>query len=84
MGWLWLQYENLFKGHCVGSVGNCGTNIFRGQSGIRVKQVGFGSALAEFAQQQLHRDSGPADDRFPEHNLGVHFDSISDGHVVAP
>src|SRR2546430_1251448 len=42
--------------------------------------IALGCAFAEFAQDQLDGNSGPPDDRLPEHDARIDLDAISECH----
>src|SRR5208282_271472 len=50
---------------------------------VGVQQVGLVGALAELAQQQLHRNARAADDRLAQHDMGIDFDA-AERHTHLP
>src|SRR5262249_6534168 len=80
-----LTNENDFlvrKG--VGRVAHGRVDVLTCQSRVAVQQVGLRSAVAQLAQDQLHRNPSPTDDRLAQHDFWVDFDPIGQCHLRAP
>jgi hypothetical protein len=74
------EEDRLFMGDRVSGIPDGGLDVFTGQPRIGGQQIGRSCPLAELTEDQFDRDSGPTDDWFPHHDLGIHLDSICDRH----
>ena len=62
--------------HDIGGKEHRSTEILAREPGVRVEQLRFGRALAQFAQDQRDRDPGAANYRLPHHDFGIDLDSL--------
>ena len=62
---------------CVGGVGQRGLKVGARQAGISLEQVSLGGPLAQFAQNQFHRNARAANNGFAQHDRWIDFNTFS-------
>jgi hypothetical protein len=72
--------DDFFMSDSVSGVAHRRLNILTGEPRMCIQKVGLGSALAQFAQNQFHRDSGSPNDGLPHHHARIHFDAFRECH----
>ena len=69
-----------FMRQCIGRVDNGRLDVFFLQRRISIEQVIFGRTFGNHSEDQLHRDARAAYHRLAEHDPGIDFDAVIDGH----
>src|SRR5437867_1667174 len=73
--------DRFLVGNSIGRVTDGSLDVRTGQTGIGLKQVVLSRTFAQFAKDELDRDTSPAYDRFAHHHLWVDLNPIRDRHV---
>src|SRR5215218_3902029 len=66
-----LHKHRFLMGKHICRIGDGGVNVVAGEMRIGLQQILLRGAFGQFPQNQLHGDPGAADDRLPEHHLGI-------------
>lgn len=67
-------------GQRVGRVTKGRLDVLESQARIRAQEVCFRRSLAQFSEDQFHRDSRPTDHRFAHHDIRIDLDAVHGGH----
>src|SRR5262249_13493347 len=72
--------DDLFVGKRISRIAHRSVDVIARELRVGIEQIGFSGTLAQFAQDELHRDPRAANNGFPQHHAGIHFDAISERH----
>src|SRR5437016_2991123 len=72
-------HDPLFVSHHSGGIGYGRQDVVSSEARVGIKKVFLASALAQIAQDELHRNAGAADHRLTQHDLRIDIDSVVEG-----
>jgi len=72
--------DHFFVSEAVRSISEGGPNILHTEVGIGINKIFFLCSLAELPYNELNGDASPTNHWFSQHDFGVDFDPIINGH----